>query len=307
MSAEPPPRADGAAAAWQPIVVDRATVEFEPRPPGVPVRRHIPDTVFDGWSSDFFTVRSASVRGYAHRYNGAPRQDHVTVFFQQRGAREEVLFAVADGVSNARHGELGAAAAAEAAIEALQQFLLSGRRLDWSAIAEAAVRHMTSVTRRHLKITEPTAADVSALLATTLTIGAVGALPDRARVLMTRIGDSGAWVLADGAFQSVFDAKQHPDAAVVSSGVSALPYVPDPMPIVSFDLRPHEVLLVGTDGFGDPLGDGTGQVGQLFARHLADPPPPRGLAHLLDFSRETFDDDRTLLAVWPRHAQREAA
>ena len=251
-------------------------------------------------------VRSASVRGYAHRYNGTPRQDHVTVFVQQRGAREEVLFAVADGVSNARHGELGAAAAAEAAIDALRQFLLSGRRLDWSAIADAAVRHMTSVTRRHLDIPEPAAADVSGLLATTLTIGAVGALPDRARVLMSRIGDSGAWVLSDGGFQSLFDAKQHPDAPVMSSGVSALPYVPDPMPFVSFDLLPHEVLLVGTDGFGGPLGDGTGQVGQLFARHLADPPPPRGLAHLLDFSRETFDDDRTLLAIWPRHARREA-
>jgi hypothetical protein len=59
------------------------------------------------------------------------------------------------------------------------------------------------------------------------------------------------------------------------------------------------VLLVGTDGFGDPLGDGDGKVGQLFAEHLKMPPPPRALAHLLDFSRETFDDDRTLLAIWP--------
>jgi len=107
-------------------------------------------------------------------------------------------------------------------------------------------------------------------------------------------------------FRPVFEDKQRPDAAVVSSGVAALPYVPDPLPFAAFDLLPHEVLLVGTDGFGDPLGDGTGQVGQLFARHLAAPPPPRGLAHLLDFSRETFDDDRTLLAVWPRHDRQEA-
>jgi hypothetical protein len=30
------------------------------------------------------------------------------------------------------------------------------------------------------------------------------------------------------------------------------------------------------------------------------PLPGRALAHLLDFSRETFDDDRTLVALWPR-------
>jgi hypothetical protein len=33
---------------------------------------------------------------------------------------------------------------------------------------------------------------------------------------------------------------------------------------------------------------------------LAEPPPILGLAHAVDFSRETFDDDRTLVAVWPR-------
>ena len=65
-------------------------------------------------------------------------------------------------------------------------------------------------------------------------------------------------------------------------------------------LSPTQILLVGTDGFSDPLGDGDGLVGALFARHLTTPPPPVWLAHVLDFSRETFDDDRTLLAVWPR-------
>jgi hypothetical protein len=78
-----------------------------------------------------------------------------------------------------------------------------------------------------------------------------------------------------------------------------LPYVPESVEAVVEHLTASEVLLVGTDGFGDPLGDGTGPVGALFARHLAVPPTPLRLAQLLDFSRETFDDDRTLVAVWP--------
>jgi hypothetical protein len=76
----------------------------------------------------------------------------------------------------------------------------------------------------------------------------------------------------------------------------------DPAPVTPIEsgLRQDSVLLIGTDGFGDPLGDGDGKVRQLFAGHLASPPAARGLAHLLDFSRETFDDDRTLVALWPR-------
>ena len=55
-------------------------------------------------------------------------------------------------------------------------------------------------------------------------------------------------------------------------------------------------------GIGDPLGTGHGPVGDLF-RDLLDRPYPPSLiefAHAVDFSRETFDDDRTLVAVWPK-------
>jgi len=43
----------------------------------------------------------------------------------------------------------------------------------------------------------------------------------------------------------------------------------------------------------------------LLADCLRTPPPPRAFAHVLDFSRETFDDDRTLVSIWPRTADRE--
>jgi hypothetical protein len=61
-------------------------------------------------------------------------------------------------------------------------------------------------------------------------------------------------------------------------------------------------LLIGTDGIGDPLGAGQGGVGDLFRDVLTKPTVPSLIefAHAVDFSRETFDDDRTLVAVWPR-------
>ena len=58
-----------------------------------------------------------------------------------------------------------------------------------------------------------------------------------------------------------------------------------------------------TDGLGLPLGDGTGEVGRAFARELAVPPDIPDFARLLDFSRATYDDDRTLVAVWGPRVQ----
>lgn len=124
---------------------------------------------------------------------------------------------------------------------------------------------------------------------------------------LCRIGDSGAWLLdpsrtttPTGRYQPLFDAKTGPDDLILSNDVSPLPHVPDPLPVTSTRLAAHEALLIGTDGFGDPLGEGDGQVGALFAHHLAQPPTLLWFAHLVDFTRETFDDDRTLLAIWPR-------
>jgi hypothetical protein len=69
------------------------------------------------------------------------------------------------------------------------------------------------------------------------------------------------------------------------------------------EIGPGDVLLIGTDGIGDPLGSGEGGVGNLFRDLVTGPTAPPSLiefAHAVDFSRETFDDDRTLVAVWPK-------
>jgi hypothetical protein len=88
----------------------------------------------------------------------------------------------------------------------------------------------------------------------------------------------------------------------VSSAVVGLPWVPTELAPVVVDVADGDVLLVGTDGIGDPLGGGHGGVGNLLRAVLTDPSVPSLIefAHAVDFSRETFDDDRTLVAVWPK-------
>ncbi|MBS2965365.1 protein phosphatase 2C domain-containing protein [Actinocrinis puniceicyclus] len=286
---------------WAPIVVDRPTTEFEPKPPGA---RHLPDTEFDGWSTAHATVRLASVRGYSHRYYGKPRQDHVEACVH--AATGTVLFAVADGVSSAEEAEVGARLACGTALAVMTEHLDAGHAPQWREVLRtAADQLLMAAARRYGRAIDP--AEAEKLFATTLVAGFATPAPEGLTASMARIGDSGAWLLAEGQYRPALGAKDDPAAAVVSSAVHPLPRVPDPPDQTQLTLVPGQVLLVGTDGFGDALGDGRGQVGRLFAQWLAQPPPARGLAHLLDFSRETFDDDRTLLALWPRTVQGSGA
>jgi Protein phosphatase 2C len=288
-------RAAAAEDRWAPIVVDEPIIDFEPRPPAS--RSYRPDTVFDGWSTEDFTVRMASVRGYSHRYSGAPRQDAAEIAFHPKTGA--IIFAVADGVSSARESHVGAATACEVAVDVLRWQLGSEHGMaNFAEVVDRAANKMVRKAASFFRQGRPDQQDVGALFATTLVVGYV--LPDAggASASMVQIGDSSAWVLRGGRYHPLLEQKHDPEADVISSGVSPLPRVPAYVTPIEFSLPPDAVLLIGTDGFGDPLGDGDGKVGELFAGHLSTPPSSRALAHLLDFSRETFDDDRTLVAVW---------
>jgi Protein phosphatase 2C len=289
---------------WAPVVVDKPIFDFEPKPPLAHAYR--PDTIFDGWSTGYFTVRLASVRGYSHRYSGTPRQDDAIVAFHpETGA---VTFAVADGVSSAPQSHIGATTACQVAAEVVLWQLASGRSgPDWAQVVDEVVRALDAKARHLLKQDRLEPAAVEELLATTLVAGCATPTDQGPFVSMIQIGDSGAWVLHRGRYHPVLEQKNDPRAQIISSAVSPLPRIPAPVTPIESGLRQDSVLLIGTDGFGDPLGDGGGKVGQLFAEHLASPPAARGLAHLLDFSRDTFDDDRTLVALWPRVAGGGAA
>ncbi|MTE19437.1 hypothetical protein F0L17_09915 [Streptomyces sp. TRM43335] len=295
-SSPSPGRPEGeASGAWRPVVIGTGIAEFEPRPTaGLPYR---PDTLCDGWSTDRLTVRVASLRGYAHRYDGRPREDDVAVAVH--GATGTLVFAVADGVSGAEQPHLGAALACRGV---LAQLDAGAAETDWRRTVTAAAWQL------FLRVTagrEPAPEDrreAERLLATTLVAGTVVPLPAGGlRCRLARVGDSGAWRLGDDGYERLLAGSADDSAeGVFSSAVTPLPRVPERVESQGADLPPGTVLLVGTDGFGDPLGDGTGRVGELFARVLRTPPPALAFAHALDFSRETFDDDRTLLAVWPR-------
>jgi hypothetical protein len=270
---------------WGAVTVGTPTADFEPRPAASAAYR--PDTVVDGWSSEDFTLRLASVRGYEHRHRGLPRQDDVAA--AHHPATGAVAFAVADGVSAAPLAHLGATAACRAALARVLADLDAASTVDWAKVAEHAAWQVVQQAVAVLDLPGPDPERAEKEMATTLVTGLVR--PDGTFELV-QIGDTCGWLLHEATFRRLWP--------VAESAVTALPRVPE-ISVRADGLPPGAVLLIGTDGFGDPLGDGAGEVGAHFAARLAAPRPPLEFARDLDFSRETFDDDRTLLAIWPRH------
>ena len=115
--------------------------------------------------------------------------------------------------------------------------------------------------------------------------------PGVLRAHVVAVGDSSAWVLTAGQFIEVLGGKTTLDGGVRPRRSPHYPACPQLAPTV-FDFLGDAVLLIGTDGIGDPLGTGHGSVGDLFRDLLAHPYPPSLIefAHAVDFSRESFDD-----------------
>lgn len=284
------------------IVVGKASPNVEPKLTGEKYRSFPfrPDTVVDGWSNDVLTIRGASLRGHFHRYNSAPRQDDFAVHQLSDG---RVVALVADGVSQSVQSHLGATAAVSSAA---RWFISNAPAMtedtDWLALMKNAAWALAEQARITFKLDEPDPEMAFNHMSTTLLCAVIepaGAAGLRASVVS--VGDSGAWLLSDDRFTPVLGGKSVSAGGISSSAVAGLPQVPGELEAAVVEIRPGDVLLLGTDGFGDPLGNGSGGVGNLFRELFTGPEPPSlfEFARALDFSRETFDDDRTLVAVMP--------
>ncbi|WP_311736062.1 protein phosphatase 2C domain-containing protein [Mycolicibacterium iranicum] len=306
--------------AWRPAYEERAHAEVigqttirpiavgTPSPPTEPVPIHNsyrplpfrPDTVVDGWTQGGVSVRGASLRGHLHRFNGAPREDDFAI---HRLADGRVVLLVADGVSEAQQSHLGSAIAVRSAAEWLHKSLArETAATDWQLCFASVAWALNEHAQRLLNLSDPDPVATEQHFATTLVCAVVEEIAlDALRVHVAAVGDSTAWLLSDGIFHDLLADGNSPLSPLTSSEVTALPRVPSNIFATVVDVYPGDVLLVGTDGFGDPLGGGEGGVGNLFRDVLNGRTVPSlvEFAHALDFSREAFDDDRTLVAAWP--------
>jgi hypothetical protein len=251
-----------------------------------------PDTIADGGSAFGLTVRAASVRGLYKRYTGGPRQDDICLRLHADSGT--LIAAVADGVSGAARSDLGAALAVRYATAAVARFLDSGSgSIDWTAVFEHAAWALIEEHRRASGDGDAGVEEAGRALATTLLVAVVCG----SDVEVAAVGDSPAFVLAGKDYDALVGEPEHLDG-LVGGGVDALPRSASDVRVASCSLDAGAVLLLCTDGLAMPLAGGTGEVGRALARELARPPDVVDFARLLDFSRSTYDDDRSLIAVW---------
>lgn len=296
------------------IIVGNPSPLFEPVPPDSPFQSTTfrPDTTIDGWSTTSMTVRGVTQRGHLHRFNGAPRQDDFAIHQLADG---RLIVLVADGVSESRQSHLGASIAVKQGAEWLRNNITNYvndvndlNDLNWIGLFQNAAYALTVSAQSLLNLPEPDPARAERELATTLIVAvATPRESGELEVDLLGVGDSTAWLLTNGEFRQLLGGKDAGGDGVASSAVVALPRVPSDLKPVKVRVAPGDVLLVGTDGIGDPLGNGDNAVGTLLASVLSQASPPSLIeyAHAIDFSRENFDDDRTLVAVWPRRNRDE--
>jgi hypothetical protein len=116
-------------------------------------------------------------------------------------------------------------------------------------------------------------------------------------VVAVLAGDSGAYALRNDVFTVLAGGKDTGGSGVADGAVHPLPGPSDPV-VVSSALAPDAVLLLTTDGVGDPIGDGGGEVGAELARRWQQPPTAAQLFEDVNFLRRSYDDDRTVVGVW---------
>jgi serine/threonine protein phosphatase PrpC len=305
---------------FQPFVVGepgRAAEQMVSRPdPRFPER---PDMVADGATfadaSDARSlhVRAASIRGLSHRYYGKPRQDEYCVRVTD-DARWLVL-AVADGVASGSHSHLAAEVVTRSGSLRLANALASTEPgdIDWAGLLRSLAEEVVQCGRAALGSQDEDSNDsendsendIAEHLAATALFAVVALAPNedgRRAVHSMALGDTSAWLLPGGstpAWQPLGRVKNE-GAEISSSATLAVPLVPDQLEApVTVTLGPDDVLVLVTDGIGDPLGSGRGEVGVFLASVWATPPSPLEFAAHVDFARKSYDDDRTAVAVWP--------
>lgn len=266
----------------------------------------VPDTVLDGYlvrgAPDVppMTLRAASVRGRSHRFYGRARQDAYAVRCDQRYA----VLAVADGVSSAPLSHYAANVVARHGCYEIRKLLATTtpEALNWSWLLRILAAKVVAEGRRQLGQPDLPDSEVAVHLAATVLFAVVELAPRDGYhpVHLLSHGDSSAWILRAGQHWEPQQPIKNEGADLASSATAALPYLPDNPPIpVHTVLAPADVLLLVTDGVGDPLGNGAGTVGGFLAENWRTPPEPLAFAAQVDFARKSHDDDRTAVALWP--------
>lgn len=266
------------------------------RGPGV----HAADTVIDHGVLGALTVRAASVRGTYGRYQGTPREDDYAM--AEAGDGRWLVVALADGVTAAMAAHLGATLAVRTAAQQACRLLeeAGSDRIDLHGVFKSAAYQLRRSAEPMLERegAEVTADAIAELFATTLLLAVVPAGPVPGPVLLARVGDTNAWTVGPDGWTPLFEPKSVGDG-LASSAVAALPRLPESVEVAQVTPTAEQTLVLATDGVTDAFGPGADSAVAADLAACWQPPLPAPLefARQVSFRGQSWDDDRTAIAI----------
>ncbi|MER6831475.1 protein phosphatase 2C domain-containing protein [Streptosporangium sp. NPDC000563] len=284
----------------QSVVTQDTRVVVGPEPRRIAV--HLPwsttsadaGLALDGGLVKGTTVRAATVRGRTHSFRGETRQDAYGV--RLSGDERWVIAVVADGLGSARHAEIASTVAVRAALDGIDSALRSGERpqsWDWKSV----LAHVSDTVRRtteSLGSPRPgtnTERTPSARPGTTLT---VAVLPSQGegQAVCAAVGDSPAILVTGGRWQAL---------AGEGGGDNVTAAIPGDLADIQvqmFSWRAGDLLVLSSDGFAAGVAGGRTPLAQRLSHTWRTPPSLVDFVREVDFRLSTFDDDRTVVAIW---------
>jgi serine/threonine protein phosphatase PrpC len=271
------------------------------------------DTVLDGFvvmdgQDRVGDLRAASTRGLAHRHYGRVRQDEYG--YRRTADGRYLVLCVADGVSAGKQSHYAATTAVSRGTAYLASLLATVPPSDihWPGFIQEVANLVVRAGRKRLRVLgfpdadEYTDRHVAEHMATTVLYAVVDLRSGESAypVDFVAVGDTSAWVLRQGGSWEPQQAVKNEGAELYSPAVTALPLLPaQPPQPVRTHVMPGDTLVLVSDGIGDALGAGTGEVGRFLTGVWRTPPAPLDFAAQVEFARKSFDDDRTAIAFWP--------
>ncbi|MEV6862109.1 protein phosphatase 2C domain-containing protein [Streptosporangium subroseum] len=207
---------------------------------------------------------------------------------------------VADGLGSARHADAAAIAAVRAAMEGIDTALRTTRHpqnLDFKAVtgyvAEAVRRATEALGAPHGGTN--TERVPSARPGTTLTIAVVPA-DGAGLAVCAAVGDSPAMLISAERWRPLVGTE--PKSGLVENVTVALPGDPDSVEVLAFPWEAGDLLILSSDGFAAGVMGGQTRLARLLTETWRTPPSLAEFARDVDFRLSTFDDDRTVVALW---------